>query len=245
MPAFCTTKRTKDNAIKLAKIFETEFEKIDIKKTVRSHFKDINQSENMHDTTYENAQARIRTLTLLDLANKKNGILIGTGDLSELALGWATFGGDHLSSYAVNAGIPKTLIKYVVEYYMEEGIKNDANIKKAKKILRDILDTPISPELLPPIGDEISQKTEELLGPYILHDFFIYHFLRYGRRKEEIFELAKYAFSYDTADLEKWQNNFYERFYKNQFKRSTLPDGPKVGSVSLSPRSDFRMPSDL
>ncbi|MDR2457142.1 MAG: NAD(+) synthase [Clostridiales Family XIII bacterium] len=250
MPAFGTTERTKDNAIKLAKTFGCSFEKIDIRKTVLSHFKDIKQDEDDFDTTYENVQARVRTLTLFDKANKENGILIGTGDLSELALGWTTFGGDHLSSYSVNAGIPKTLVKYIIEYYMEIGVdffqQNKEKMKLIKKVLSDILATPISPELLPPMKNgEISQKTEDLIGPYILHDFFLYHFLRYGRTKEEIFKLADYAFSFEREIIEKWLTNFYKRFYSNQFKRSCLPDGLKVGSVSLSPRADFRMPSDL
>ena len=211
---------------------------INIAKAVTQHFEDIGQSAKVHDVTYENSQARERTQILMDVANKENAIVVGTGDLSELALGWATYNGDHMSMYGVNAGIPKTLIRFLVSYVAGE---------MATETLLDIIDTPISPELIP--ADEqgnIKQKTEDLVGPYELHDFFIYYFLRYGFSPKKIFLLAQRAFAdiYDEETIKKWLTTFCRRFFNQQFKRSCLPDGPKVGSVSLSPRGDWRMPSD-
>ena len=211
---------------------------ISIAKAVIQHFEDIGQDMQLHDITYENSQARERTQILMDVANKENAIVVGTGDLSELALGWATYNGDHMSMYGVNAGVPKTLIRYLVTYVSGE---------MATETLLDIVDTPISPELIP--ADElgnIKQKTEDLVGPYELHDFFIYYFLRYGFRPKKIFLMAQKAFAdtYDDATIKKWLTTFCRRFFNQQFKRSCLPDGPKVGSVSLSPRGDWRMPSD-
>ena len=191
--------------------------------------------------TYENSQARERTQVLMDIANQSNGMVIGTGDLSELALGWATYNGDHMSMYAVNASIPKTLVRHLVKYYADTC--GDAALEE---VLLDILDTPVSPELIPPKDGEISQKTEDLVGPYELHDFFLYHILRFGCRPAKVYRLAKYAFSgvYDEATIYKWLEKFYWRFFSQQFKRSCLPDGPKVGTVAVSPRGDLRMPSD-
>ena len=212
-----------------------------IEKAVRQHFADIGHDENNHDVTYENSQARERTQILMDIANQNNGLVIGTGDLSELALGWSTYNGDHMSMYAVNASIPKTLVRYLVKY------EADCSENELKNTLYDILDTPVSPELLPP--DEngiISQKTEDLVGPYELHDFFLYYMVRFGFSPEKIFRIALLAFKgqYDENTILKWEKIFYKRFFSQQFKRSCLPDGPKIGSVALSPRSDFRMPSD-
>ena len=238
MPGFGTTDRTHNNAVKLMKTLGVTIREINIAKAVTQHFEDIGQDMKLHDITYENSQARERTQILMDVANKENAIVIGTGDLSELALGWATYNGDHMSMYGVNAGVPKTLIRYLVTYVSGE---------MATETLLDIVDTPISPELIP--ADEqgnIKQKTEDLVGPYELHDFFIYYFLRYGFSPKKIFLLAQKAFAgtYDDATIKKWLTTFCRRFFNQQFKRSCLPDGPKVGSVSLSPRGDWRMPSD-
>ena len=238
MPGFGTTDRTHSNAIKLMETLGVTIREISIAKAVIQHFEDIGQDMQLHDITYENSQARERTQILMDVANKENAIVVGTGDLSELALGWATYNGDHMSMYGVNAGVPKTLIRYLVTYVSGE---------MATETLLDIVDTPISPELIP--ADEqgnIKQKTEDLVGPYELHDFFIYYFLRYGFRPKKIFLMAQKAFAdiYDDATIKKWLTTFCRRFFNQQFKRSCLPDGPKVGSVSLSPRGDWRMPSD-
>lgn len=238
MPGFGTTDRTHNNAVKLMQTLGVTIREISIAKAVTQHFKDIEHDMNLHDITYENSQARERTQILMDVANKENAIVIGTGDLSELALGWATYNGDHMSMYGVNAGVPKTLIRYLVTYVSSE---------MATETLLDIVDTPISPELIP--ADEqgnIKQKTEDLVGPYELHDFFIYYFLRYGFGPKKIFMMAQKAFAntYDDATIKKWLTTFCRRFFNQQFKRSCLPDGPKVGSVSLSPRGDWRMPSD-
>lgn len=242
MPGFGTTDRTYDNAVSLIRSLGATFHEISIKAATEGHFKDIGHDIRVHDVTYENAQARERTQILMDLANTLGGIVIGTGDLSELALGWATYNGDHMSMYGVNGGIPKTLVRYLVRHVADDS--KDAEIRR---ILYDVLDTPVSPELLPP--DEkgaIAQKTEDLVGPYELHDFFIYHVLRNGFGPEKIYFMAKQAFEgvYDEVTLYKWLRNFYWRFFTQQFKRSCIPDGPKVGSVSLSPRGDWRMPSD-
>lgn len=215
---------------------------ISIKDACIQHFHDIEHDSNIHDVTYENSQARERTQILMDVANKTNGLVIGTGDLSELALGWATYNGDHMSMYGVNGSIPKTLVKYLVEWVAENKVDAESRLT-----LLDIVDTPISPELIP--ADEngnIKQKTEDLVGPYELHDFFIYHMLRFGSSPKKIFYLAQQAFAgvYDDDTIRKWLNTFVRRFFQQQFKRSCLPDGPKVGSISLSPRGDWRMPSD-
>ena len=240
MPCFGTTDRTRKNAVTLSDCFETTLKEIQIEKAVLQHFKDIGHDPSVRDVTYENSQARERTQILMDLANQENGIVIGTGDLSELALGFATYNGDHMSMYGVNSGVPKTLIRYIIGY--EAKIGNE----KRKKVLSDILDTPVSPELLPHDNGEISQKTEEIIGPYELHDFYLYYFLRYGMTPEKIYRLAKTAFKedFDNETILKWLKIFVKRFFSQQFKRSCLPDGIKVGSVSLSPRGDFRMPSD-
>ena len=241
MPCFGTTDRTYNNALKLAEAYGATLREIDIKKSVRQHFEDIGHDESVHDVTYENGQARERTQILMDIANQCGGIVIGTGDLSELALGWATYNGDHMSMYGVNVSIPKTLVRYLVAYEAShaEGILHD--------VLLDILDTPVSPELLPPDKDgQIAQKTEDLVGPYELHDFFLYYHVRLGFSPRKIFRLACLAFDgvYDKQTIMKWLKKFYWRFFSQQFKRSCLPDGPKVGSVTLSPRGDWRMPSD-
>ncbi len=238
MPGFGTTDRTYNNALALMKTLGVTIREISIAKAVKQHFEDIGHNIKQHDVTYENSQARERTQILMDVANQENGLVIGTGDLSELALGWATYNGDHMSMYGVNAGVPKTLIRYLVSFVAGE---------MATDILLDIIDTPISPELIP--ADEkghIMQKTEDLVGPYELHDFFIYYFLRYGFSPKKIFMLAQKAFDkvYDDKIIRKWLQTFCRRFFNQQFKRSCLPDGPKVGSVSLSPRGDWRMPSD-
>ncbi len=241
MPCFGTTDRTYNNACELAKAYNVTLKEINIRKSVIQHFEDIGHDENIHDVTYENSQARERTQILMDYANRVNGIVIGTGDLSELALGWATYNGDHMSMYGVNASIPKTLVRHLVAY---EASVSENNLKD---ILLDILDTPVSPELLPPTENgNIAQKTEDLVGPYELHDFFLYYIIRYGFSPVKIFRLAQKAFSgiYDTQTILKWEKTFYRRFFAQQFKRSCMPDGPKVGSVTLSPRGDFRMPSD-
>ena len=241
MPCFGTTDRTYDNACILAGALGAELRQIDIKEAVRIHFRDIGQEEGKHDVTYENAQARERTQILMDLANRENAMVIGTGDLSELALGWATYNGDHMSMYGVNAGIPKTLVRHLVKYYGDKCEKEEL-----KNVLRDVLDTPVSPELLPPEQGKITQKTEDLVGPYELHDFFLYYMLRCGFEPAKVYRIAKRSFKgqYEDAVILKWLRVFYRRFFAQQFKRSCLPDGPKVGSVALSPRGDLRMPSD-
>ena len=241
MPCFGTTDRTYQNACVMSKAVGAELREIPIRDSVRSHFQDIGQEESVHDVTYENAQARERTQVLMDVANQLGGLVVGTGDLSELALGWATYNGDHMSMYGVNAGVPKTLVRHLVRYSAENC--GDPALRDA---LMDVLDTPVSPELLPPEEGQISQKTEDLVGPYELHDFFLYYVLRYGFSPEKIYRLAKAAFAgdYEDAVILKWIKNFYRRFFSQQFKRSCLPDGPKVGAVGLSPRGDWRMPSD-
>ena len=256
MPGFGTTDRTYNNALTLMQSLGITIREISIAKAVTQHFEDIGHDSSVHDVTYENSQARERTQILMDLANQLGGMVIGTGDLSELALGWATYNGDHMSMYGVNASIPKTLIRHLVNYVAESGVD-----EQSRNTLLDIIDTPISPELIP--ADEngnIKQKTEDLVGPYELHDFFLYYFLRFGYRPAKIYLLAKKAFidtdvqrvkisdndpdSYDEETIKKWLKTFVRRFFNQQFKRSCLPDGPKVGSVSLSPRGDWRMPSD-
>lgn len=241
MPCFGTTDRTYDNACKLAAQLGTVLQEVNIREAVRRHFLDIGHDENKHDVTYENSQARERTQILMDIANQLNGLVIGTGDLSELALGWATYNGDHMSMYGVNGGVPKTLVRHLVKYYADTC--GDAELAG---VLLDVLDTPVSPELLPPVDGKISQKTEDLVGPYELHDFFLYYMLRCGFDPEKIYRIAKYTFNGEYSDevLLKWLKNFYRRFFQQHFKRSCLPDGPKVGSVAVSPRGDLRMPSD-
>ncbi|MCI8589850.1 MAG: NAD(+) synthase [Clostridiales bacterium] len=240
MPCFGTTRRTRTNAQRLCEQLGVSFRCVDISKSVRSHFSDIGQQEDVHDVTYENAQARERTQVLMDLANKRGDIVIGTGDLSELALGFATYNGDHMSMYGVNGSIPKTLVRHLVAYYAE------ISESTLSSILLDILATPVSPELIPPTNDEIAQVTEEIVGPYELHDFFLYYLVRFGFTPAKIYRLARYAFGdeYDGKVIQKWLFIFMKRFFAQQFKRSCLPDGPKVGTVTLSPRGDFRMPSD-
>ena len=241
MPGFGTTDRTYDNAVKLIQSLGAEFVEVDICQAVNVHFSDIGQDPSVHDVTYENSQARERTQILMDIANKKNALVIGTGDLSELALGWATYNGDHMSMYAVNASVPKTLVRHLVCYYADT-----CEDKQLSDTLYDVLDTPVSPELLPPEDGKISQKTEDLVGPYELHDFFLYYMLRQGFSPAKIYRLAKIAFAgtYEDAFILKWLKTFCRRFFAQQFKRSCLPDGPKVGSVAVSPRGDLRMPSD-
>ena len=240
LPCFGTTGRTKSNAQKIAEELGVSFQEISIEKAVRQHFADIGQSEENLDVTFENAQARERTQVAMDMANKVGGIVLGTGDLSELALGWATYNGDHMSMYGVNASIPKTLVRHLVRYEAEHS--GD----RLRQALEDVLDTPVSPELLPPKDGEISQKTEDLVGPYELHDFFLYYLLRFGFRPGKIYLMAFRTFrdEYTPEIIKHWLTTFYRRFFSQQFKRSCLPDGPKVGSVTLSPRGDFRMPSD-
>lgn len=241
MPGFGTTDRTYDNAVNLIHCLGAEFVEVDIKNAVNVHFSDIGQDPSVHDVTYENSQARERTQILMDIANKNNALVIGTGDLSELALGWATYNGDHMSMYAVNASVPKTLVRHLVRYYADTCGED-----LLKKTLLDVLDTPVSPELLPPENGQISQKTEDLVGPYELHDFFLYHMLRLGFSPAKIYRLAKIAFKgvYEEAFILKWLKTFCRRYFAQQFKRSCLPDGPKVGSAAVSPRGDLRMPSD-
>ena len=241
MPCFGTTKRTKSNAEILANGLGTSFMDINISESVKSHFRDIGQSMDNLDVTFENGQARERTQVLMDIANKTGGIVLGTGDLSELALGWATYNGDHMSMYAVNASIPKTLVRYIVKYYADT-----CNSKETSASLYDILDTPVSPELLPAKDGEISQKTEDLVGPYELHDYFLYYIVRWGFNPKRVFNMALNTFNgiYSRDVIYKWLRNFYWRFFAQQFKRSCIPDAPKVGSVVLSPRGDWRMPSD-
>ncbi len=241
MPCFGTTDRTYDNACRLARLLKTTLREVDIKEAVTVHFRDIGQEETCHDVTYENGQARERTQVLMDIANQTGGMVIGTGDMSELALGWATYNGDHMSMYGVNAGVPKTLVRHLVHYYADT-----CGDETLKAVLLDILDTPVSPELLPPVDGVISQKTEALVGPYELHDFFLYYVLRCGFEPAKVYRVACMAFAgiYDNDVILKWLKIFYRRFFAQQFKRSCLPDGPKVGSVALSPRGDLRMPSD-
>ena len=243
MPCFGTTARTKSNAEVLAERIGTSFKTVHIAEAVKVHFRDIGQSMEDLSVTFENGQARERTQVLMDLANQMGGMVIGTGDLSELALGWATYNGDHMSMYAVNGSIPKMLVRYLVAYEADLNEKDDPQLAAC---LRDILDTPVSPELLPPKEGEIAQKTEDLVGPYQLHDFFLYYAVRWGFSPRKIYRLAEYALGeeYDRETLLKWLHNFYRRFFTQQFKRSCLPDGPKVGSVTLSPRGDWSMPSD-
>ena len=239
MPCFGTTSRTKSNAEKLCTAMGVTFKTVDIKKAVNQHFEDIGHDPNNFDVVYENSQAREREQVLMDYANKTGALVVGTGDLSELALGWATYNGDHMSMYGVNAGVPKTLVRYLVRH--AKKLFDGENIGE---ILDDILATPVSPELLPPKEGEIAQKTEELVGPYELHDFYLYYAVRFAFPPKKVLRLAKYAFSYDDEILVHWLKTFYRRFFSQQFKRSCLPDGPKIGSVSLSPRGDWRMPSD-
>jgi len=242
MPGFGTTDRTYNNAVALCKNLHTTFREIDIVPACLQHFKDIDHDPEIHDITYENVQARERTQILMDIANKEGGLLIGTGDLSELALGWCTYNGDHMSMYAVNCSVPKTLVRYLVQY-----VASQESDKNTEEILTDILNTPVSPELLPKDKEgNIAQKTEDIIGPYELHDFFLFYFVRHGATPEKILFLAKTAFKneYEDEFIEKYFNFFIRRFFTQQFKRSAIPDGPKVGSISLSPRGDWRMPSD-
>ena len=240
MPCFGTSNRTKNNALKLAELFGCEVKEINIKNSVLSHFNDIGQDVSITDTTYENAQARERTQVLMDLANKTGGLVVGTGDLSELALGWCTYGGDHISMYGVNGGVPKTLIKQMVI-----GLGKRYS-KAVEKILLDIADTPISPELTPAENGVIAQVTEDIVGPYVLHDFFLYYSIKHGFAPSKVYYLAKQTFKgvYSPEILQKWLYNFINRFFNQQFKRSCLPEGPKTGALCLSPRGDWRMPSD-
>ena len=242
MPCFGTTDLTKSNAYKLAKALGVTFKEINISNSVSAHFKDIEQDPNKYDVTFENSQARERTQVLMDIANKENGLVIGTGDLSELALGWATYNGDHMSMYAVNSSIPKTLMRVIINY-LALKTKN----KELRNVLVSILGTPVSPELIPPsLEGEISQKTEDLVGPYELHDYFLYYFLRWGYSPRKIYRIACISFKdkYSQETILHWLRTFFRRFFNQQFKRSCMPDGPKVGSVALSPRGDLRMPSD-
>ncbi len=241
MPGFGTTDRTYDNAVKLIQCLGAGFKEVSIQDAVRIHFRDIGQDEKVHDVTYENGQARERTQILMDIANKNGGMVIGTGDMSELALGWATYNGDHMSMYGVNASVPKTLVRHLVRYYADT-----CDNQELREVLLDVLDTPVSPELLPPEDGKIAQKTEDIVGPYELHDFYLYYVLRFGYAPSKIYRLAKIAFAgvYDKETILKWLKTFYRRFFAQQFKRSCLPDGPKVGTVAVSPRGDLRMPSD-
>ncbi len=242
MPCFGTTDRTYNNACLLTRKLGATLMEVDIRDAVNTHFRDINHDPSVHDVTYENSQARERTQVLMDIANQAGGMVIGTGDMSELALGWATYNGDHMSMYGVNASVPKTLVRHLVRYFADT-----CGEEELKNVLLDILDTPVSPELLPPEDNgTIAQKTEDLVGPYELHDFFLYYILRYGYHPGKIFRLAVFAFdgAYDRKTILKWLKVFYRRFFNQQFKRSCLPDGPKVGSAAVSPRGDLRMPSD-
>ena len=241
MPGFGTTDRTYDNALQLIRSLGVKLEEISIVKAVNQHFSDIGHNPSKHDVTYENCQARERTQILMDKANQCGGMVIGTGDMSELALGWATYNGDHMSMYAVNCSVPKTLVRHLVEYYADT-----CGDEKLAEVLLDVLDTPVSPELLPPQDGKISQKTEDLVGPYELHDFYLYYMIRFGYSPAKIYRLAKLAFAgiYDAQTILKWLKVFYKRFFAQQFKRSCIPDGPKVGTIALSPRGDLRMPSD-
>ena len=240
MPCFGTTKRTKSNAVKLAEAYGVTLRQVDITASVTQHFADIGQDMDVHDVTYENGQARERTQVLMDLANKCGGLVVGTGDLSELALGWATYNGDHMSMYAVNCSIPKTLVRHLTAY---EAGRSEGELRD---VLLDILATPVSPELLPPKDGDIAQRTEDIVGPYELHDFFLYYLLRFGFAPRKIYRLCRLAMDgrYDDTTIKKWLLVFLRRFFAQQFKRSCLPDGPKVGTVTLSPRGDWRMPSD-
>ncbi len=241
MPCFGTTDRTYQNAVDLAGELHVTLREIPIREAVTQHFQDIGQDMSCHDVTYENGQARERTQVLMDLANQTGGLVIGTGDMSELALGWATYNGDHMSMYGVNASVPKTLVRYLVLYFAET-----AESQELADVLFDVLDTPVSPELLPPEHGEIAQKTEDIVGPYELHDFFLYYVMRYGFEPGKIYRLACLAFAgeYEPETIYRWLVSFYKRFFAQQYKRSCIPDGPKVGSVALSPRGDWRMPSD-
>jgi NAD+ synthase (glutamine-hydrolysing) len=241
MPCYGTTDRTYTNAITLIERLGATLKEVNIIKAVEQHFADIEHDENIHNVVYENSQARERTQILMDMANKYNGMVIGTGDLSELALGWATYNGDHMSMYAVNSSVPKTLVRYLVLYYAET-----CEDQTLSEVLLDVLDTPVSPELLPPEDGVISQKTEDLVGPYELHDFFLYYMLRFGYAPTKLFRMAKKTFAgvYDEATIYKWLRTFTWRFFAQHFKRTCLPDGPKVGSVAVSPRGDLRMPTD-
>ncbi|MDR3072210.1 MAG: NAD(+) synthase [Clostridiales Family XIII bacterium] len=261
MPGFGTSSRTNDNAHRLCAALGVSLREVDITESVKEHLKVLGHDIDDHSVVFENAQARIRTLILMDTANKCGGIVVGTGDLSELALGWSTYNGDHMSMYGVNAGVPKTLVRHMVRYVSDisgaPAKDGKAENLSLSEVLIDILDTPVSPELLPTENGEISQKTEDLIGPYELHDFFLYHMVRWGRKPQTILQLASYAFgrgatrrgdidanTYDEETIRKWLCVFYRRFFTQQFKRSALPDGPKIGSVALSPRGDWRMPSD-
>lgn len=241
MPCFGTTDRTYQNACILTEKLEAELTEVNIREAVSIHFRDIGHDPDQHDVTYENSQARERTQILMDLANRFGGLVIGTGDMSELALGWATYNGDHMSMYGVNASVPKTLVRHLVRYYADT-----CEEEALKDVLMDVLDTPVSPELLPPKDGEIAQKTEDLVGPYELHDFFLYQILRFGTRPSKVYRMALAAFNqqYEPEVILKWLKVFYKRFFSQQFKRSCMPDGPKVGSVAVSPRGDLRMPSD-
>lgn len=241
MPCFGTTDRTYQNACILTEKLEAELTEVNIREAVSIHFRDIGHDPDQHDVTYENSQARERTQILMDLANRLGGLVIGTGDMSELALGWATYNGDHMSMYGVNASVPKTLVRHLVRYYADT-----CEEEALKDVLMDVLDTPVSPELLPPKDGEIAQKTEDLVGPYELHDFFLYQILRFGTRPSKVYRMALAAFNqqYEPEVILKWLKVFYKRFFSQQFKRSCMPDGPKVGSVAVSPRGDLRMPSD-
>ena len=225
----------------MSKKLGATLKEVPIADAVHVHFHDIGHDEAVHDVTYENSQARERTQVLMDIANQEWGMVIGTGDMSELALGWATYNGDHMSMYGVNASVPKTLVRHLVQYYADT-----CEDQELKAVLLDVLDTPVSPELLPPKDGEIAQKTEDLVGPYELHDFYLYYVLRFGFEPSKIYRLAKLAFegTYDSETIMKWLKTFYRRFFAQQFKRSCLPDGPKIGTVALSPRGDWRMPSD-
>jgi NAD+ synthase (glutamine-hydrolysing) len=254
MPGFGTTDGTRANAVALTRLLGADLREIPIGDSVLRHFADIGHDPAVHDHTYENAQARERTRILMDVANREGGIVVGTGDLSEAALGWSTYNGDHMSMYGVNAGIPKTLVRFVIAWVAAHRLEGDAEEKdfsgdnaRLKRTLERILDTPISPELLPPDANgKITQKTEDEIGPYILHDFFLYYTIRFGMRPEKLLTIAARTFA-DDYDRETIKNRlavFYKRFFSQQFKRSCVPDGPKVGTVSLSPRGDWRMPSD-
>ena len=249
LPGFGTTKRTKSNAVKLAELLGTELRTVDIQKACLQHFADIGHDPKKLDVTYENVQARERTQILMDIANSEGGIVVGTGDLSEIALGWSTYNADHMSMYAVNCDIPKTLVRHIVDWYADRAARLDAGEKGSAlaTVLKDILDTPVSPELLPADANgQIAQKTESILGAYEIHDFYLYHFAKYGATPKKMLFLAKYAFAgkYSAEELEKALTLFVRRFFTQQFKRSCIPDGPKVGTISLSPRADWRMPSD-
>jgi NAD+ synthase (glutamine-hydrolysing) len=259
MPGFGTSDKTKDNAVKLCKALDVPLREIDITDQVRAHLDSIGHDGSDRDVTYENAQARVRTLVLMDIANRVEGFVVGTGDLSELALGWATYNGDHMSMYGVNSGVPKSLVRHIIKYVADSEAQDRPDLSKA---LEGVIATPVSPELLPPEDGDISQRTEEIIGPYELHDFFLYHMVRWGRRPRVILELAAIAFAeenggtdetdksyhgagwYSRDEIKVWLDVFLKRFFANQFKRSALPDGPKIGSVTLSPRADWRMPSD-